>query len=200
LGASISLDAAEQRLLRALEKEPDDLMANNMAALLYNAKGEPEKGASYAEKTIAIDPNYPNAYTILGAIRRGQGRAQESVALNEKAIRLSPRDPFVDLFYRDLGITYLLLGKDREAVPWLEKAVATNDKVWIHHAYLMSAYALIGRMDAAHKEIETAGRLSPGQTVAKRVAAMNRFSSNETYRKGVEHVASGLRAAGMPET
>jgi TolB-like protein/Flp pilus assembly protein TadD len=196
-GVSISLDTAEQRLLRALEKEPDDLMANNMAALLYTTKGDVEKAASYAEKTIAIDPNYPNAYTILGAIRRGQGRAEESIALNEKAIRLSPRDPFVDLFYRDLGLTYLFLGREREAVPWLEKAVATNDRVWLHHAFLASAYALIGRMDAAHKEIEVVERLSPGQTIARRVAAMNRYSANETYRKQVDHVVSGLRAAGM---
>jgi TolB-like protein/Tfp pilus assembly protein PilF len=198
-GASIPLDAAEKRLLRALEKEPDDLMANFMAASLYTTKGDVEKAAFFAEKTIAIDPSYPNVYWLLSYIRRGQGRAEEGIALNEKAIRLSPRDPFVDLFYRDLGLTYLFLGREREAVPWLEKAVATNDKVWPHHAYLASAYALIGRMEAAHKEVEVVERLSPGQTVAKRVAAMNRLSSNETYRKQVDHVVSGLRAAGMPE-
>ena len=126
-------------------------------------------------------------------------RAEEGIAPNEKAIRLTPRDPFVDLFYRDLGLTYMFLDREREAVPWLEKAVAMNDKVWTRHAYLASAYALVGRLDVAHKEIEVVERLSPGQTIAKRVAAMNRFSSDETYRKQVDHVVSGLRLAGLPE-
>ena len=80
-------------------------------------KGNLDKGAAYAERTIAIDPNYPNTYTVLNIIRRSQGRAEEGIALNEKAIRLSPRDPFMDLFYRDLGVTYLFLGRDQEAVP-----------------------------------------------------------------------------------
>ncbi len=199
-GSSTPLDQAEHQVLRALEKEPDDLMANFMAASLYTTKGDLEKGASYAEKTIAIDPNYPNAYTVLSGIWRGQGRTEEAIALDEKAIRLSPRDPFVDFVYRDLGVTYLFLGRDHEAVPLLERAVAMNDKVWTYHAYLAAAYALTGRTDAAHKEIEIVERLSPGQTVAKRLAAMNRFSSNEIYRKQVDHVLAGLRSAGMPET
>ena len=120
-------------------------------------------------------------------------RAEEGIAPNEKAIRLSPRDPFVDLFYRDLGLTYMFLDRERK------NAVAMNDKVWTRHAYLASAYALVGRLDVAHKEIEVVERLSPGQTIAKRVAAMNRFSSDETYRKQVDHVVSGLRLAGLPE-
>jgi tetratricopeptide (TPR) repeat protein len=105
----------------------------------------------------------------------------------------------VDVFYRDLGMTYLFLGRDQEAVPWLEKAVALNDKVWTYHVYLAAAYALTGRADEARKEIDVVERLSPGQTVAKRIPAMNRFSSNETFRKQVDHVVSGLRSAGMPE-
>jgi adenylate cyclase len=136
-------------------------------------------------------------------IRVFQGRTAESIPLEEKAIRLSPRDPFVDLWYRDLGYSYLLLGKDEEAVRWMEKAVATNDKVWTHHKQLAAAYALTGRLDAAHKELEAVARLSPGSpgmTIAAQAALVRHYSSNETYLKQSEHVIDGYRRAGLPES
>jgi adenylate cyclase len=197
--ANIPLDAVEQRLNRALELEPSDLMANMTAAWLYLQKGDLDRSSSFAERTIAIDPNHPNAYALLNDVRKGQGRAQEAIPLLEKAIRLSPREPFIDAWYRELGSAYLLLGKDQEAVSWLEKAVATNDKVWTYHAALASAYALTGHSDAAHKELDAVNRLSPGATIGKYLAGYLRLSSNEIFLKQVDHIASGLRLLSMPE-
>jgi adenylate cyclase len=136
----------------------------------------------------------------LAPARWRQSRAIEAIALEEKAIRLSPRDPFVDLWYRDLGMTYLLLGRDAEAVPWLEKAVRANDKVYFYHEYLASAYALTGRFDEAHKEVAATLRLLPGYTIAKSVALNRRLGSTETYLKQFDHVVDGLRLAGLPES
>jgi len=201
-GKNIPLDKAEQQLTRAMEIEPNNVDAKSSASLLYFAKGDIDRAAAFAEQAIAIDPSYPYPYAILMKIRLFQGRTLESIALEEKAIRLSPRDPFVDLWYRDLGYSYLMLGKDEEAVRWMEKAVATNDKVWTHHKQLAAAYALTGRLDAAHRELETVARLSPGSpgmTIAAAVALGKHFSSNETYLKQLDHYIEGCRLAGMLE-
>jgi tetratricopeptide (TPR) repeat protein len=186
-------------LARAIKIEPDNVEAKGYAALLYLAKGDYERAAFYAEQIIAIDPSDPYAYAILAPARWRQGRAIEAIALEEKAIRLSPRDPFVDAWYRDLGMTYLLLGRDAEAVLWLEKAVRANDKVYFYHEYLASAYALTGRLDEAHKEVAATLRLFPGYTVAKSVALNRRLGSTEAYLKQFDHVVDGLRKAGLPE-
>ncbi len=185
-----------------MEIEPNNVDAKSSASLLYFAKGDIERSAALSEQAIAIDPSFPYSYAILMKIWLFQGRTLESIPLEEKAIRLSPRDPFVDLWYRDLGYSYLMLGKDEEAVRWMEKAVATNDKVWTHHKQLAAAYALTGRLDAAHKELETVARLSPGSpgmTIAAAVALAKHFSTNETYLKQLDHVIDGYRLAGMPE-
>jgi len=116
----------------------------------------------------------------LAAARTAQGRAIEAIPLEEKAIRLSPRDPFIDLWYRELSRNYLLLGMDAEAIPWLEKAVEPNDKVSFCHADLASAYALTGRLDAAHKEIEAVARLFPGFTITKAVALQRSLVGSNT--------------------
>jgi len=201
-GKTIPLDKAEQQLRRVTELEPDNVDAKSSAALLYFAKGDLNRSAAFAEQGIAIDPSFPYTYAILMKIRLFQGQTQESIALEEKAIRLSPRDPFVDLWYRDLGYSYLMLGQDEEAVRWMEKAVATNDKVWTHHKQLAAAYALTGRLDAAHKEREAVERLSPGSpgmTIAAAVALARHFSANEVYLKQLDHVIAGYRLAGLPE-
>ncbi len=135
----------------------------------------------------------------MAAARTAQGRAIEAIPLEEKAIRLSPRDPFIDLWYRELSRNYLLLGMDAEAIPWLEKAVERNDKVFFYHLNLASAYALTGRLDAAHKEIEAVARLAPGLTIAKLVAFASGRRSSETFKKQGDHVLAGLRLAGVPE-
>ncbi len=162
-------------------------------------QGRLRTGRLLCRENIAIDPSYPYSYAQLAPARWRQGRAIEANPLEEKAIRLSPRDPFVDLWYRDLGMAYLLLGRDAEAVPWLEKAVQANDKVYFYHEFLAAAYALTGRLDAAHKEMEATLRLNPGNTIAKVVAGDQLLGSTESYRKQFDHVVDGLRLAGMPE-
>ncbi len=198
-GGAIPLDKAEQWLARAREIAPDNIWANNHTALLYSTKGDYDRSAFFAEQIIAIDPSFPYAYAMLAEARRLQGRAIEAISLDEKAIRISPRDPFVDLWYNSLGRNYLLLGKDAEAIPWLEKAVERNYKVFFYHLNLASAYALTGRLDAAHKEIEAVARLAPGLTIAKLVAFASGRRSSETFKKQGDHVLAGLRLAGVPE-
>jgi adenylate cyclase len=146
---TIPLNKAEQWLARARELAPDNIWAIHFSSILYQTKGDNDRSAFFAEQAIAVDPSFPYAYGILAVDRWYQGRAIEAIPLLEKAIRLGPRDPFVDTSYRGLGFVYLLLGKNVDAIPWLEKAVATNDKVWIYHRDLASAYALSGHLDGA---------------------------------------------------
>ena len=197
---TIPLDNAEQWLARARELAPDNIWAKLHTSILYQSKGDMDRSAFFAEQAIAVDPSFSNAYGVLAIDRWFQGRAIEAIPLLDRSIRLGPRDPFVDGWYRGLGFVDLLLGKDSDAIPWLEKAVATIDKVWVYHRDLASAYALTGRLDAAHKEIDAAVRLFPGLTIEKIVASQRKFNPTETYLKQFDHVIAGLRLAGLPET
>ena len=196
---TLPLDAAEKWVTRAMELEPDNVVAKHAAAVVYLAKGDIERTSFYCEKIIALDPSYPWSYAIFSRARVAQGRAAEAIPLEEKAIHVSPRDPNLGLLYRDVGLPYLLLGKDAEAIPWLERAVATNNKVWGFHRDLASAYALTGNLDAAHRELEATRRLFPGLTIAKYVDLQKKFSLNENYLKQVDHIVAGLKLAGLPE-
>jgi tetratricopeptide (TPR) repeat protein len=50
------------------------------------------------------------------------GSIEEAIPLDEQAIRLSPGDPYLQNYYQDMGIIYLLLSRSNEAIVWFEKA------------------------------------------------------------------------------
>jgi tetratricopeptide (TPR) repeat protein len=107
----------------------------------------------------------------------------------QRAIRLSPRDPFVGTFHLSTGSAELGLGNLDAAIDAYRKALDVGySRYWVH-ALLAAAYAKAGRMDDAKVALTEARRQNPQFTV----------------RWSIEHFADepavldGLRKAGLPE-
>jgi adenylate cyclase len=67
------------------------------------------------------------------------GRAAEAIAPVERAIRLSPRDPDLYVWYYVLCHAHTHLARDAVAIEWCLKSIATGKTfVWVD---LASAYA-----------------------------------------------------------
>ena len=101
------------------------LAASNLADHLEGWSDDPDKSLDTAESAIrralAIDPGQHQAHTILGAIMAIRGRYLEALAALERELAMGARrDPQV---HEWLGITYLWMGKPRQAVQPLETAV-----------------------------------------------------------------------------
>jgi tetratricopeptide (TPR) repeat protein len=78
------------------------------------------------------------------------GSIEETIPLVERAIRLSPRDPFaLGFWYQTIGIVHLLQSRTDEAIVWLEKARSHSPALSSVHARLASAYALDGETKRA---------------------------------------------------
>ena len=118
----------------------------------------------------------------------------------EQAIRISPRDPSIVVFYHDIGIVHLLQSRTDEAIRWLENARAAAPAHAIPHAWLAAAYALKNETERAAAELAEARRLSRD----------NRYSSIAQLRTKLHVVPKihelfettyfvGLRKAGMPD-
>jgi adenylate cyclase len=126
---------------------------------------------------IAFDRNWVRAYPLLGGYKLFTGSIEETIPLAEQAIRLSPRDPVIGVWYMRIGQVHLLQSRIDEAVIWVEKA---------------------RRAVPAHAE---ARRLS-GEDRFSSLARLN-----ATWHYGVPKIRAlfettfikGLRLAGMPE-
>jgi predicted Zn-dependent protease len=129
------------------------------------------------------------------------GAIDELIPAQERAIRLSPRDPQIGLFYSRIGCVHLLQSRTDEAMVWCEKARNANPAHPQFRTFLASTYALKGEVARAETELAEA---------RKRVGD-GRYSSIACLRDadswGVPKIRAlveatyfaGLRLAGMRE-
>lgn len=69
---------AERDLLRALDLDPVSLILHSDLAELYYFARDDQKSVEYAQRALAIDPNYPYANNILGRAYSRLGRDVEA--------------------------------------------------------------------------------------------------------------------------
>ncbi len=74
-------------------------------------------------RSIAI---WCSQYAALGWCKFLTGSIDEVIPLDEQAIRLSPRDPAIGIWYQWIGHVHLLQSRADEAIVWLEKARSAN--------------------------------------------------------------------------
>jgi adenylate cyclase len=129
------------------------------------------------------------------------GSMEELIPTQEQAIRLSPRDPQIGLFYFRIGFAHLLQARTEEAIVWHEKARNAAPAHSIFRTSLASAYALNGEIERAAAELAE----------ARRLVGDDRYSSIADLRAvpswGVPKIQAliettylaGLRKAGVPE-
>jgi tetratricopeptide (TPR) repeat protein len=147
------------------------------------------------EIAIAFDRNWVNAFGPLGECKLFAGQMDQIIPLHEHAIRLSPRDPMIAVWY------HLVQSRIGDAIVWLEKARGAHAGLPYAHSYLASAYALTGDTRRAAIELAEARRLS-GDTRYSNIAALKAVTDLRVPKVRALFEATyfaGLRKAGMPE-
>jgi len=199
--AEADFERAEGLIERALATSPRNPVAHFAKAVMLRAQGRAEEAIPEFETVIGFDRNWTYAISMLGQCRFLTGSIEEAIPAAEQAIRLSPRDPAIGLWYWQIGMVHMLQSRTDEAIVWFEKARRTNPRFRLPHAYLASAYALKGEMGRAAEELAEARRV----TADDRYSSISRLRTTEYY--GVPKVVSlfdatyfaGLRKAGVPE-
>src|SRR4051812_46446736 len=80
------------------------------------------EAVSEYEAALALNRNLVGALANIGRLKVYVGQIDDSIPFQEKAIRLSPRDPGIWNWYFRIGEAHLLQSRVREAISWLEKA------------------------------------------------------------------------------
>ena len=111
--------------LRAIAPASEEYLTAN-AFWLRTEDASCQQAIVAARQLIEKYPNRALGYALLGWCRTATGHAEDEIPLNETLIRLNPRDPYLYARYRRMGYAAMLLGRDRDAIRWLELALAMH--------------------------------------------------------------------------
>jgi len=191
---------ADALLRRALDLEPNRAATRFVLGTLYRDQGRMPEAAEAYQTAIALDRNYARAYLYLGLTLAHMGRAEEAIALAERAMRLNPRDPNIADHFFVLGKAQILLGRSDEAIASLRRASAANPRLWYVHMDLAAAYGMQQRIDEAKRELAESLRLRPEfASLAAIRAAMPQYDYLSRLAQAQETLFTGMRRAGLPD-
>ena len=157
--AAADIARAEDLAERALVASPRSPLARFAKGQVLRAQHRYDDAILEYETVIALNRNWANAYSHLGWCKFMTGSIEELIPAQEQAIRLSPRDPQIGLFYGRIGRVHLLQSRIDEAIVWYEKARNAAPTYPHFRAFLASAYALNGEIERAAAELAEARRL-----------------------------------------
>lgn len=193
------LQRAEDAIGRVLSVFPNDAMAQFVKGEIQRAKGRNvEIAVSAYEAAIALNPSLAPAYGGLGGAKIRVGRSAEAFEPLQMAIKLSPRDPLLNIWYFYIGHAYTHLGQFDQAIEWCRQSIAIKP-FWVAYADLAASYAWTGRQSEAQAAVEELRRMRPNYTVARWLEDGNGWSDNTVFLTEFRRIGEGLRKAGLPE-
>ncbi len=95
--------------------------------------GDLDRARHYVERALALDPNNAWAWTRHGFLLAYRGNPEEALQSFEKALTLSPLDPFSFNGFIGMGFAKFAAGHSAEAVQWTQRAI--REKVGMTWAY-----------------------------------------------------------------
>jgi adenylate cyclase len=179
LGLALSVD----------ENDPDALgIAGRARSYMF---GDYEGGKEMVDRAVALNPNSSIAWEQRGWTYEYAGEAEEAIQCFERAIRLSPLDPFLYSTFTGMAVSLIRLSRFEEAVTVARKALRKNTNFTSTWRALVSALAHLGRDAEAKEAAARLLKLDPTFRISEWVKRGRAWRS-ELYIEGV-------RKAGLPE-
>ncbi|MFH1017976.1 MAG: tetratricopeptide repeat protein [Pseudomonadota bacterium] len=131
--------------------------------------GKLDEAASMYKRSIELHPT-AEAHTFLGWTLGFMGRYEEAIAECKRAIKI---DPEFGNPWNDIGAYLIELGKEEEAVPYLERAtIATRyDGHVFPHYNLSRVFLKKGMLQRAMEELQKALEADPEYLPARQALA-----------------------------
>jgi adenylate cyclase len=172
----------------------DDALALTFAGFSIGMDGH-DRAAAFAafEAALAVSPSTALTY-ILGSVILGwTGEAERSIEWGERAMRLSPFDPWAFAAFGSLALGHFQRGRYDEAANAAYKAVQSNPAHSINYVLLAAPLAKLGRLEDAKAAAARVLQLQPAFRYSRQ------FSGVDCAPALAASLSEALRATGLPE-
>jgi tetratricopeptide (TPR) repeat protein len=168
-------------------------MAKCGIALLQTSK-EYDLAMEVLRSAAEANPNNLTVAIQAGIAHLHCGLIADALVHFQRALRLSPRDPFAFVALSGIAHAQMVLGDYPEALVWATRSLGVNPTydptLWM----LIAANAHLGRMEEARRFLDELKRLAPSVTVASIKAGQPAKDPNR-----IAAILDGLRLAGLEE-
>jgi tetratricopeptide (TPR) repeat protein len=155
-----SIFADSEKLWRdTLAKNPDSWMVNLNLAKTLAGEDEPAKAWPLFARVVQLAPDLPEAHWNYGISLAEQGKLDEAVAEQTKAIALGG-DPLPQA-YRSRGLALMKLNRLDEAAADFQSAIHLKPDFVPAYLNLKDVYVRQGRMDEAREVFKRAAEIDP---------------------------------------
>jgi TolB-like protein/Flp pilus assembly protein TadD len=198
------LKRADELNSRALALDPNFARLHLSKANILNLQGRLDEAIGESERALALDPAQDYADANLGWDYAGLGQFEKALEYVDKAIRLSPHDPYLFGWLEFKSWVYLGLKQYDRAIDLARQSLSLSPNFPLAHKDIIVSLALSGRDTEAREALQRflarppAGLRTIAAWTAFRAQYINEHS-DPRFRDYWDRVIEGLRKAGMPE-
>ncbi len=180
---------------QAVQLASNDSIVLTLAALgLAHLDRDLATAIPWLDRAIALNPNWALAYGWGALVRTFAGDYATAIDHADRAMRLSPFDPFSFAFSLARGVSHLFQRQAPEAVAWLRRSTRENPRNITTFLCLASALAHAGQIEEARAAI---GRLLELDAMA--IARWRRDPRRLYPEADHAYLVEGARLAGLPD-
>ena len=131
------------------------------ARLRLHVDARSDRAIAEMRQAIKLNPSFAAAHVVLGQMLTYAGRPEETIALVEKGIRLSPSDPRLFIWLPALAGAHYQLRHYEQAVEIGRRSWTLNRNWPTGLPYVVAGLAQLGRMDEARAALITTRNSAP---------------------------------------
>jgi TolB-like protein/Tfp pilus assembly protein PilF len=183
---------AERAAVAAVQLDSEDAWAHTALGSVYFSTRRLNDALSEYETALQLNPNFCLAQGYYALALSYGGRHEDSFEAAQRAIRLSPRDPALAIYYAIAGYARFLSRRYEEAIALAREAIRHRGDLTGAYRVLVVSASMSG--DAATAETALAELLRVQPSMSLTWATTQLPWQNDTDR---EHFLEGCRRAGM---
>ena len=164
--------------------------AHTLVGAIYLIQHRHEKAVAEMERAVALNPNGGHVLSMVAAVVSCSGRWEEGMEVAEKALRLEPFPPVMNLHW--LGRAYFMTGRYEKSITMWNKALHISPNYLPAHAFLAACYSSLNRQAEAAAEADEVLRINSKfnlESYAKTLPYKNKAD--------IERYMAALRKAGL---
>lgn len=188
------LPVAHRHAMLAQALDDQDAWAYFAVGAVEFWRGRYQEAIAAYRRAIDLNPNFALAHGFLGESLAWDCQPDAALAAVDRAIRMSPHDPFNATHLLAAGIAHFAAKRYLEAIDCHRKALQERPRFGAALRMLAACYAELGKADEARAAVSEMMKLEPD--ISSRKLRVRRGYSRTTDQ---ERLAMALRKAGMPE-